>query len=120
MSEKVKILDIPSIKIVSINQKYILAKGSRRLILNPTFRDFKMQLCHYAERYLALAELDPWPITKVHIELKTYVDIDACIKVVLDGVCLAMECNDRDILELRVTKEKLKRGQPSSIRVYVE
>ena len=115
-----KVLDIPAIKIVSINQKYILARKSRRLVLNPLFRDFKQKLCFYCERYLVLANLNISSFTKVKIEVETYTDIDACIKVVLDAVSQAIGIDDKVIEGLEVKKKKIKRVALGSIKVFVK
>jgi Holliday junction resolvase RusA-like endonuclease len=108
----IKILDLEQIKIVSINQKYVVTR-SGRFALNPKYALFKRiieQNC---------LKCDIQPPYRVTIEQWTYNDIDNAIKVILDGISCCLT-NDRDIQELIVKKKPTKRGRPGGLKVFIE
>ena len=108
-----KIIDVANIIIPSVNQKYVLRAG--RLVLSPSYRDFKSSLSKCCRRVSIAA---PYSVT---IEIESYKDIDNSIKPILDCLTLAgVIIDDREVNELRVVKTKRKRGASESLRVYVE
>jgi Holliday junction resolvase RusA-like endonuclease len=54
------------------------------------------------------------------IEVSTAMDIDAPIKPILDGLNGQAIDDDRNILKLTVIKEKIKRGEFGSLKIFVK
>ncbi len=96
----ITIIDIPTIKLCSINNKYV----NRAYALTPEYRSFKILIKAMAKRQ----KLDP-PL-KVEIYAQTGLDIDATIKPLLDGLEDVTYDNDKDIYDLHIYKQKIKRG----------
>lgn len=103
-----KVLDIQT-KLSRINDKYTICRN--RLILKSSYRNDKETLHTLAKKY------DNAKI--IIMEVQTYADIDAHIKLVLDsleGKCFE---NDKDIEYLVVKKIKGKRGHDEVLKVWV-
>lgn len=96
------------IPLVSVNEKYIIARG--RMILSQKYRDCKSEIalrCKKAEG------------NKVNIYVTTYKDADNICKIVIDAIADKCLGNDRELIELHVYKTKAKRGSMDRIRVEV-
>lgn len=106
---KHEVIKLEGIKLTSVNQKYITGGFT----LSKSYRELKELLS------LTCKKIELKPPYRVEIYLETYLDIDNCLKNILDslGNCIV---NDREILELLVHKKKTKRGKPGSVRVLVE
>jgi Holliday junction resolvase RusA-like endonuclease len=109
----IKIIDIEGIKIASINQKYGFANG--RAYLTKQYRDFKRLIVMPCKKF----KLDgPY---RLQIEFGGYIDIDAPIKCILDGIATAgVICNDREVYELKVIKYPQKKGADNWLIVHIE
>lgn len=105
------ILELDNIKIPTINQKYGFSPKSRKLYLNHDYRKFK-ELLHYST---TSGLLDP-PY-EIVIEIKTYKDIDAAIKVILDSLEGVVIENDKFINKLTIFKIPIKKGSLESLRI---
>jgi Holliday junction resolvase RusA-like endonuclease len=118
-----KIIDFDEIKIVSVNQKYMLGRNKSQLVLSPKYRDFKDDLSLNCKQRLITQRLKFKDNAKfkIEIELECYVDIDAPVKCILDSIFRTgiIEANDRDVMELIVKKKKRKKGSLSSIKVFI-
>ena len=99
------------IPLVSVNEKYIVARG--RMILSQKYRDCKNEIALRCKKMKFLEK------PMVDIDITTYKDIDACIKVILDGLNGKVYYDDRDIAILRVYKTPAKRGSMDKIKVDV-
>jgi Holliday junction resolvase RusA-like endonuclease len=105
------VLSLKSIKLPSINKKYILSR--RRLILSKQYREFK----EYLSAQCLKVDICPPYFVKIYVE--SYADIDNGIKMIIDslkGNCIG---DDRDIIKLEVIKKKIKRGKSGRLEVYV-
>jgi len=103
-----KILHIQT-KLSRINDKYTICRN--RLILKSSYRNDKETLHNLAKKY------DNAKI--IVMEVQTYADIDAHIKLVLDsleGKCFE---NDKNIEYLLIKKIKGKRGHDEVLKVWV-
>jgi hypothetical protein len=108
-----QVLEIPEISIVSINTKFSKGRDGR-LFLNPKYRAFKEELV----RSCARIKLPP-PYVVV-VWLKTFGDIDNCIKVILDALQESGVIEDDKYVELLCIRKTLcKRGSKGSIEVSV-
>lgn len=107
-----RIVDISEIKLTSINQKYIFNPRIHRLALSPKYAAMKRLIESVVVKAKCL------PPYKVVISISTYLDLDAPIKCVLDAIKPAIT-DDRDIVELHVYKEPLKRGVAGYLRVDI-
>jgi len=105
------VLDIPEIHLTSINKKYTLSKG--KFVLNNEYRQLKESL------FLACRKIDILPPYRVEIYQETALDIDNCVKLILDALAKTIS-NDKDIEELFVKKKKIKRGKVGRLSVWVE
>ena len=115
-----KILDIENIKLPSINNKFGLDKKRMRLFVLKEYSDFKMLIHDYAITTVAGQERIEPPY-HVHVEYSGYVDIDAFIKPLLDGLESAgIIENDRYVQKLTIEKTPLKRGQLGCLEVWLE
>ena len=108
------VVDIEKILIPSINNKYSLNTKTKRLFLNPKYRDFKKlisETCHKTN-------IDnDW---SCKIQMQSYVDIDNPIKPILDGIAIANLINDKNCLDLHILKEKNKRGKEGYLKVWID
>jgi len=98
------------IPLVSVNEKYIVARG--RMILSQKYRDCKNEI---ALRCQCVKE----DCTKVNIYVTTYKDADNICKIVVDAIAAKCLGNDRELIELHVYKTKAKRGSMDKIKVEV-
>ena len=104
------ILDIENIKITSVNRKY--GKG---FYLTNEYRTFKSVISHNCRRGIAIK-----PPYRVQIFLAMYLDIDNPVKCILDGLADAgIIDNDRNITELLVIKEPIKKNKLGRIKVDI-
>lgn len=109
-----KVIYIENIKLVSINQKFGMNKLANKLYLNEPYRKLKDQLISAC---VNTSIKSPYNIS---IEMSAYVDIDNCIKVILDALqSKGVIDNDKNVLELLVNKKQIKRGRAGSLAVYV-
>ena len=46
--------------------------------------------------------------------------MEACIKILIDGVFTALDVNDSKLCYLVVTKKTCKRNQPNSLKVFLQ
>ena len=110
-----KVIDIENIKIASINNKYGVNRRTGNLFITPEYRDFKALMIASARKY----KIDPPYI--VQIEIGTYIDIDNCIKPILDALeSRGIIDNDKNVLRLDVEKESLKKNQPGTSSLFKE
>jgi len=108
-----RVISLDSIKMESINRKYIISKSTGRLVLDSKYRNFKKKLIDACEPY---EDLGPYSLI---IHMETYLDIDNVLKCILDAVNEKIG-NDKDIFELRVYKKPIKRGLPGRLDVYID
>jgi len=115
----IKILDISNIKVVGINKKFgakcmlVKKRWSARLFLAKEYREFKKLI------ELSARDKKIKPPFKLIMITEMYADIDAPIKVVLDGLEKKLG-NDRDVLNLDARKILIKRGAVGQLRVYAD
>jgi len=115
-----KILDIENIKLPSINNKFGLHKKRLRLFVLNDYSDFKMLIHDYAITTVAGQERIEPPY-HIRIAYSGYVDIDAFVKPLLDGLeSSGVIENDRYVQKLTIEKTPLKRGQPGNLEVWLE
>jgi hypothetical protein len=110
-----EIINLDKIKLVSINQKYLLSRG--KLILSSAYRNFKNYLIALSIPFRGKIAAKKYA---VFIDVKTAKDIDSSIKCVLDGVFDGIDVNDKNINYLVVRKEECKRSDDEKLRVYVQ
>lgn len=112
-----KVIDLKNIKLASINGKYDYNPKTGKLFLSPEYRKFKKFLIDEIKSNTKLTINPPY---YVEIRVKTYLDIDNCIKVILDA-CeeSGVIDNDKHVYGLLVLKEELKKGTKSSLEVHV-
>jgi Holliday junction resolvase RusA-like endonuclease len=104
------VLDLDT-RLPSINHKYIIARG--KLILSRQYREIK---AHLTSKCLKI-NLDP-PY-RVEIYVETASDIDNGLKIILDSITSAID-DDKNVLDLRIIKKKIKRAKAGRILVTVE
>ena len=108
----IKILDIEETKLVGINSKF----ANRRYVLTTGYRKQK-ELFALLYKKIPIIEGK----FKVLVEIKTYKDVDALAKPVLDSMEVAgIIANDRNCLDLHIKKEVGIRGRLESLKVYIE
>jgi hypothetical protein len=105
----IKIIDLENIKLCSINKKYY-----KNFNLTQEYRDFKLLIS------LSCKNIKIEPPYEMKIEVSTAMDIDAPIKPILDGLNGQAIDDDRNILKLTVIKEKIKRGEFGSLKIFVK
>ena len=107
----IEVINLNNIDLVSTNQRYIVYKG--RMILSSKYRKFKEMLTFACT----------WEIIKgpyeVNIHIETHLDIDNCIKCILDTLNKRVIDDDKNILILHIYKKKIKRNLPGNLRVLV-
>lgn len=113
-----KVIDIKSIKMSSINQKFGYNPKSGKLYNNSEYKQFKELLKqNMLERHIK-------PIASpyfVDIYMETYVDIDAPIKAILDAMkSYGVIDNDKNVLQLSVQKKEIGKGKLSVLQVVVD
>lgn len=101
------------LKLPAINNKYCISRFSRQLVLSSDYRAGKDALSISCRNLLITT---PYGIK---IEVETYKDIDSCVKAVIDVVSEKIGMNDKDCLELVVSKKRRKRGSIDKIKVSV-
>lgn len=109
------ILEAEGIKLISVNDKFMIARG--RMILTSKYRSCKQEIFW---RTIKPPKFDKSKSYLINIWMHGYIDIDNHNKVVIDGVCQRLDYNDRDLLELHVYKVKRKRGKLAYLRVEIE
>jgi Holliday junction resolvase RusA-like endonuclease len=111
------VIDLKGIVIPSINNKYIVARirGRPQLVVDRRYREFKKLLISCARK----VKIEP-PYA-IRIDVTCYIDIDNCVKAVLDALEESgILVNDRHVEELLIRKTPTKRGQLSSLLVDVD
>ena len=109
------VLDIPKLKLISINDKYGFNRRTGSAYLTKAYREFKEYI------YFSVNNLDKINLNPPHaikIIMHTYIDIDNSEKAILDAISKRLGTNDRDILQKHIDKYKVKRGQLSSLKVW--
>ena len=103
-------LDVPS-----INRKYNYNPKIGRFFVDGQYKAFKKLL---VDNLTGSAAAEP-PYY-VAVFWHTYHDIDNSIKVILDALQESgIIQNDRDILQLSITKIPIKRGRPNRLKITV-
>ena len=105
----IKILDADNIKLCSINKKY-----NKNFSLTPEYRGFKLLIKTMAKK----KHIDP-PLS-ILIVMETALDIDASIKPIFDGLEGICFDNDKDILDARILKRKIKRGHSGRLKIFAD
>ena len=109
------LLSLKNVKLVGINEKYL----SRHYCLTPQYRQQKEQ---WGWEFLKNRP-KCWDKDKprsVRITLWTYKDIDSVCKCVLDAANGVIWTDDKQLTEMIVWKNLIKRGSPEAIEVEVE
>lgn len=105
-----KIIELENIKIPSVNGKYIKIG-----VLSKEYR-----LCKNLLRNSCVRKKINGPY-RVEIYIDTYKDIDNCVKIIIDSMAEAgVIDNDKNVKQLYVSKEFLKKGKPENLIVNVE
>jgi Holliday junction resolvase RusA-like endonuclease len=106
------VISLENVSLVSINQKYTMSRG--RMILSQRYRDFKTLL------EMSCREIQmPGPYC-VSIYVSTYLDADNIVKCTLDVLKGRVIDDDKNVLQLFVYKNKIKRNELGSLIVIVE
>jgi Holliday junction resolvase RusA-like endonuclease len=109
-----KVLDIKSIGLASVNKKYEINRATGTLYLSRAYADFKKLI------QLSAAKARISPPYSVRIDIATKADIDNAIKPILDGLQAAgVIDDDKNVIELTVKKTPVQRRVDSSLVVYV-
>lgn len=109
-----KVIDIENIKLVSLNKKFTKNFSTGYLILSKEYKLFQKEL-YYNCKYMKAKK--PY---SVKIEFDTHLDIDNCIKPVLDVLQKRKIIeDDKYIEELYVFKNSVKRNVKNKIQVWV-
>ena len=108
-----------NVSIISENRRLIYNKHKTRLINNPLYAQYKTMLGYGFHSYLNFKE--PKMLKKnicAEMEIHTCKDLDNIIKGILD-VCQSLGYikNDREVIEIRAKKVKIKRGHQELIKV---
>lgn len=106
-----------TLKLVSINQKYIWSKRHNRLILSKTFRNFSQLLYHLFRLNRKPLLIEPKEDIGIKIDMKTYIDVDNPIKCIIDSLAKVYGFNDRHVVFLQARKKHGKKGEDSFLRV---
>jgi Holliday junction resolvase RusA-like endonuclease len=111
----IKIIDIEGIKIASINQKYGYNRTLGRAFISKEYSQFKKLVIMSCKKL----RLDgPY---RLQIEFGGYIDIDAPIKCIMDGIETAgVIYNDREVYELKVIKYPQKKGADNWLIVHID
>jgi Holliday junction resolvase RusA-like endonuclease len=105
-----KVIDIENIKIPSVNRMRI-----KMQVLSKEYR-----LCKKMLSNICIMEKIKGPY-RVEIYINTYKDIDNCVKMIIDSMADAgVIDNDKNVVQLYVSKFKIKKGHPESLYVKVE
>lgn len=117
----IQILDIDNIKIIGKDKKYTpipfktkAGKRIARMILTNEYRSFKNEI------YLRCKKVDIEPPYILYLYLSMAHDIDAPEGAILDAIQGKAYDNDKDIVRKITVKEKIKRGQLGSIKVFID
>jgi len=113
----IKVVDIENIQLPSLNKKYKIGRkaGKPILYLTDEYRNFKELISTVAVRPKTIQ-----PPYVVVISFAGCIDIDNPLKPVLDGLqAKGIIGDDKDVLNMMVSKKTLKRGSPSSLTVWV-
>ena len=113
-------LKAENIKLISSNQRLVQGKG--RWYANPKYAESKTLLYWHVKK--CLKDYPDFKMLKenigIIINVKTYNDIDNCIKIILDCLQdLKVIENDRAVISLAVNKIQIKKGKPDSVEVKV-
>lgn len=112
-----KVIDLKNIKLTSINGKYGYNPKLKRFYLTPEYRKFKKLLTQEIKYNTSITIKPPY---YVEIRIKTNLDIDNCIKVILDALeDSGVIDNDKNILGLLILKQEIDKKIKSSLEVYV-
>ena len=104
-----KVIDIENIKIPSVNRMRI-----KMQVLSKEYRICKKKLLSNC-----IIEKIKGPY-RVEIYIDTYKDIDNCVKIIIDSMVEAgVIDNDKNVKQLYVSKQPIKKGKPESIIVNV-
>jgi Holliday junction resolvase RusA-like endonuclease len=106
------VISLENVSLVSINQKYTMSRG--RMILSKRYRDFKM-LLELSCRHVQM----PGPYC-VSIYVSTHLDADNIVKCTLDAIKGRVIDDDKNVLQLFIYKNKIKRNELGSLIVIVE
>jgi len=104
-------------KIVSINSRYTIQRGGRRLILTPAYRAFKEAVRVWAKS-LYQGKPKKYRIA-AYIVAKTAKDIDNIKKALYDGLEGVLYEDDKQVVEEYTQKVDLKKGEKESISVHL-
>lgn len=107
-----KVIDLENIKIPSINHKYVLSRG--RLVLSIEYRIWK----NFIKQNCIKKKIGGPYCVDIYID--TNKDIDNCIKMIIDAIADAgVVDNDKNIVQLFVSKQPIKKGYPEKLIVLV-
>ena len=113
--KKMLIVDIENIKLPTINNRYGVNSKTGQLYLSSEYRRFKRDLVNCCRKVIIL------PPYSIIISQKTYKDIDATIKILLDSLQQARVIkDDKFIINLHIIKIPILKGQPESLKIDVE
>jgi Holliday junction resolvase RusA-like endonuclease len=116
-----KIIDLENIKLTSINSKFCVGKKRGKdgklhsnLYLSKDYAEFKKII---TESVIKVFVKKPY---EIKIEYSGYVDIDAFIKPLFDGLeDTEIIENDRYIEKLEIIKKPIKRGKLGTLTVFI-
>jgi len=108
MGKLIKVIDIPEIKIIGKNRKFI-----KNYITSPEYRIFRAHIFYECKK-LKLS-----PPYHVYMEFTMAHDVDAPVTAVLDGMQKRVFENDKEVDELMVRRTRCKRGQLGSVAVWI-
>ena len=109
-------VEAKNINLSGVNQKYI----SGKFILSKRYREFKDEIYWLTMAAKRGFFYDDKSQFYMKINMDTYLDIDNPIKAIIDGMFMALLCDDRNIRLLSVKKNPIKRGQLSNLEIELE
>lgn len=103
-----KILDIPKIKLASINQKY-----NKNFSLTDEYRNFKEIIFYHTTKIRISGFFN------LQILTETPLDIDNFTKPLIDAISTKLEVDDKNLINFTIEKYYCKKGQPGRLVVYL-
>lgn len=110
-----EIINLENIKFSSINNKFGYNPKTGKFYVNKAYTEFKDLIM-----YSVLGNMF-YPPYEIYIEIETYLDIDNCLKAVLDGLEEGgVIDDDKNILSLKIKKTKIPKNKLGALRVYIQ
>ena len=105
------------VKLPSINSKYNINRYTGQLFICDEYRKFKADVFNLCVAPPNFNCLNPFSL---EIYIKTYKDIDAVLKPLLDGISAKIGFDDKYINCIHLYKEPIKKCTPETLRVVLQ